>query len=78
MKPSQYMSGQERILRWATYVARMEEIRTAYNILVENPREKRSLKRPSTNYEDNIKIDIIEIPCKIFNWIDLVHNIVLS
>jgi len=37
-------------------VARMGEIRNAYEILVENPEGKRSLRRPRRRWEDNIRM----------------------
>jgi hypothetical protein len=33
-------------MRWAGHVARMEERRNVYRVLVRNPEEKRSLGRP--------------------------------
>jgi hypothetical protein len=48
-------------VRWAGYVARMGEKRTAYRILVGKPEGKRPLGRPRRRWEDNIKMDLIEI-----------------
>jgi hypothetical protein len=42
----------------------MEELRNAYNILVEKPEEKRSLGRPRCRWEDNIKMDLRKIGWK--------------
>jgi len=50
-----------RRMRLAGYVARMGEMRNAYNILVGNPEEKRPLGRPRRRWEDNIKMDLREI-----------------
>jgi hypothetical protein len=50
-----------RRMRWAGYVARMEEKRNAYRILVGKPQEKRPLKRPKCRWVNNIKIDFREI-----------------
>jgi hypothetical protein len=46
-----------RRMRWAEHVARMEETRNAYRILVEKPEGKRPLGRPRRRWVDNIKID---------------------
>jgi hypothetical protein len=37
------------------------EMRNVYNILLENPEEKRPLKRHRHRWEDNIKTDFMEI-----------------
>jgi hypothetical protein len=47
-----------RRMRWAGHVARMEEVRGAYNILVWRPERRRSLGRPRLRWEDNIKMDL--------------------
>jgi hypothetical protein len=47
-------------MRWAGHVARMGEVRGAYNILVGRPEGRRLLERPRRRWEDNIKIDIGE------------------
>jgi hypothetical protein len=44
-------------------VARMDEISTAYKMLVRKPEEKRPLQRPRRKHEDNIKIDLRDIKC---------------
>ena len=50
-----------RRLRWAGYVARMEESRSAFKILAGKPTGKRPLGRPKSRWEDNIRIDLKEI-----------------
>jgi hypothetical protein len=45
-------------MRWAGHVARMGEVRGAYNILVGRPEGKRSIGRPRRRWEDNIKMDL--------------------
>jgi hypothetical protein len=47
-----------RRMRWAGNVARMGEVRGAYNILVGRPEERRPLGRPRRRWEDNIEIDL--------------------
>jgi hypothetical protein len=50
-----------RRMRWAGYVARMGEVKGAYNILVGRPEGRRPLGRPRRRWEDNIKMDLREI-----------------
>ena len=47
-----------RGLRWAGHVARMEQSRNAYKVLVGKPEGKRPLGRPRGRWEDNIRIDL--------------------
>ena len=42
-------------MRWAGHVARMEERKGVYRVLVWKPEEKRPLGRPRRRWEDNIK-----------------------
>jgi hypothetical protein len=48
-------------MRWAGRVARMEETRNAYRILVGKQEGKRPLGRPRRSWVDNIKMDLREI-----------------
>jgi hypothetical protein len=43
------------------HIARMEEKRNAYRILVGNPEGKRPLGSPRRRWVDNIKMDLREI-----------------
>jgi hypothetical protein len=45
-------------MAWAGHVARMEEKRNAYRILVGKPERKRPLGKPGHRCEDNIKMDL--------------------
>ena len=45
-----------RRLRWAGPVARMEEGRSAFKLLIGAPTGKRPLGRPRPRWEDNIKM----------------------
>jgi hypothetical protein len=47
-----------RRMRWAGHVARIEEDRNAYGILVGKPEGKRPLGRPRCGWVDNIKVDL--------------------
>jgi hypothetical protein len=50
-----------RRMRWAGHVARMEEMKGAYNILVGKPEGRRPLGRPRRRWEDNIKMGLREM-----------------
>jgi hypothetical protein len=58
-----------RRMRWAGHVARMGEVRCAYNILVLRPEGRRPLGRPRRRWEDNIKMDPREIAFGDVDWI---------
>jgi hypothetical protein len=58
-----------RKMRWAGHVARMGEVRGAYNILVGRPERRRLLRRPRRRWEDNIKMDLREIGFEDPDWI---------
>jgi hypothetical protein len=45
-------------MKLAGHVARMEEKRVPYRILVGRPEGRRPLGRPSRRWEDNIQIDL--------------------
>jgi hypothetical protein len=47
-----------RRMRWAGHVARMEERRNVYRLVVGKPEGKRSLGRPRRRWVDNIKVDL--------------------
>jgi hypothetical protein len=63
-----------RRMRWEGNVARIEEKRNAYRILVGNPEEKRPLGRPRRRWVDSIKMDLREIGWDGMDWIDLAQN----
>jgi hypothetical protein len=50
-----------RRMRWAGHVVRIGEVRGAYNIFVGRPEGRRPLGRPRNRWEDNIKMDLMEI-----------------
>jgi hypothetical protein len=56
--PSIVRVSKARRMRWAGHVARMGEVRGAYNILVGRPEGRRPLGRPRRIWEDNIKVDL--------------------
>ena len=57
-------------LRWAGYVVRMEEGRSAFKILRGKPTGIRPLGRPRRRFEDNIRMDLEEIGINAGNWVD--------
>ena len=59
--PNIIRSLQFRRMRWAGHVARMEQSRYAYRVLVGKPERKRPLGRPRRRWEDNIKMDLREV-----------------
>ena len=59
-------------MRWAAHVARMENRRGAYRILVGRHEGKRTLGRPRRRPEENIKTDLKEGRWRRgVDWIDL-------
>jgi hypothetical protein len=63
-----------RMLKWVRHVARMEEGRAVYSVLVGRPEGKRPLGRPRRRWEDNIKLDLREIGIDVANWIRLAQD----
>ena len=59
-----------RRLRWAGHVARMEEGRSAFELLTGTPAGKRPSGRPRRRWEDNIRMDLKEIGIITRNWVD--------
>jgi hypothetical protein len=58
-----------RRMKWAGHVARMRDVRGAYNILVGRPEGRRPLGRPRRRREDNIKMDLREVGFGVVDWI---------
>jgi hypothetical protein len=50
-------------MRWVGYVARLEEEKKAYRVLVRKPEGKRPLGVPSHRWEDEIRMDLRKIGC---------------
>jgi hypothetical protein len=63
-----------RRMRWAGHVARVEEGRGVYRVLVGRTEGKRPLGRPRLRWKDNIKIDLREMGIDGANWIRLVQD----
>ena len=60
-----------RRMRWAGHLARMEERRGVYRVLVGKSDGRRPLGRPRRRWEDNIKMNLQEVGCGGIDWIDL-------
>jgi hypothetical protein len=63
-----------RRMRWAGHVARMEEGRNVYRVLVGKPEGRRPLGRPRRRWEDRIKMDFEEIGWGGVEWIHLAQD----
>jgi hypothetical protein len=63
-----------RSMRWAGHVARMEDERGVYRVLVGKPEGKRPLGRPRRRWNGNIKMDIQEVEYGGMDWIGLVRE----
>jgi hypothetical protein len=63
-----------RRMRWAGHVARMEEGRGVYRLLVGRPKGKRPLARPRCRWEDKIKPDLRETGIDWANWIQMAQD----
>ena len=63
--PNIFRVIKSRRMRWAGHVARMEERRGVYRVLVGKPAGKRQLGSPRLRWEDNIKIDLQEVVCGV-------------
>ena len=61
-------------LRWAGHIARMEQSRNTYRVLVGKPEVKRPLGRPRLRWEDDIKMDLREVGCDHVGWITLAEG----
>jgi hypothetical protein len=59
---------------WTGNVARFGEGRGVYVIFVERPEGKSPLERPRRRWEDDIKIDLMEIGMDGVNWIQLAQD----
>jgi len=58
-------------MEWTEHVARMLEMRNAYNILVGKPEGKSPFWRTRRRWEDNIRMDVREILWEDVNWMNL-------
>jgi hypothetical protein len=56
-----FMRISSKRMGWVGHVARMAKGRGIYRVFVGRPEGKRPLGRPRRRWEDNIKIDLVEI-----------------
>jgi len=63
-----------RRMRWAGHVACMGEGRGVYRVSVGSPKGNRPLGRPRCKWEENIKMDLMEIGINGVNWIWLAQD----
>jgi hypothetical protein len=63
-----------RKMRWAGQVARMDERRGVYRVLMGKPEGKRPLGRVRRKLEDNIKMDLQELDVGGMDWIELAQD----
>jgi hypothetical protein len=61
-------------MKWAGHVARMQEGKSVYRVLVARPEGKRPLRKPRRRWEDNIKMDLRETGIDGANWIQLAQD----
>jgi len=52
----------------------MGERRSVYRVFVGKPEGKRPLGRNNRRWEDNIKMDILEVGCGVMDWIELAKD----
>jgi hypothetical protein len=63
-----------RRIRWTGNVARIGEMRKVYNILVRKTERKSPLGTPRCTRQNNIKMDLKEIPWEGVDWIHLAQE----
>jgi len=63
-----------RRMRWAGHVARMDEEREVYRLLVGKLEGRRPLGRPRHRWVDNIRMDLQEVGCGFMDWIGLAQD----
>jgi hypothetical protein len=61
-------------MRWAGHVARIGEGRGVHRVLVGKPERKRQLGRPRRRWEDNIKMDLLEVGGDCKDWMELAQD----
>ena len=58
-------------MRWAGHIARMGDRRGLFRFLVGKNDRKRPFGRPRHRWDDNIKMDLLEVSCGVMNCIEL-------
>ncbi|KAJ9588730.1 hypothetical protein L9F63_017965, partial [Diploptera punctata] len=73
-EPDIMRTVKSRRLRWAGHVARMENEKSAWKLLVGKPEGKRPLDRPRMRWENNINYDLREVDYTGNDWKALAHD----
>jgi hypothetical protein len=63
-----------RRMRCARHVAQMGEERGVYRVLVGKTERKRPLGRPRHRWENNNKMHLKKVVCRVKDWIQLAQN----
>ena len=63
-----------RRMRWTGNVARMGEAGGVCRLLVGKSGGKILLGKPRSRWEDNIKVDLLEVGCGVVDWIELAQD----
>ena len=58
-------------MRWVGHVVHMGEGRGVYRVLVGKPERRRPLERPRRRWENNIRMDLLEVGCGGVDWMEL-------
>jgi hypothetical protein len=72
--PNIFRVIKSRRMGCVAYVARVEESRDVYRVLVGKTEGKRPLGRPRRRWEDTIKMDLQEVGCGSVEWIELAQD----
>jgi hypothetical protein len=63
-----------RRMRWVEHVDRMGARRGVYRVLVGKPEGKKPLGRPKRRWEDNIKMDLQELGCRVMELTEVAQD----
>jgi hypothetical protein len=61
-------------MRWAGRVACMGDGTSLYSVLAGKPVGKRPLGRPRRRWEDNIRMDLLEVRSGGMDWVDVAQD----
>jgi len=63
-----------RRMRWVGHVARVDEERGLYRVLVGKPEGRSPLGKHRRRWVDNIRMDLQEVGCGYMDWIGLAQD----
>jgi len=63
-----------RRMRWVGHVARMDDERGVYRVLVGKLEGRRPLGRPKRRWMNNIRLDLQGVGCGYMDWIGLAQD----